>query len=444
MTTRSVLITILICLCGTQAFSQSLNTAKLDSLFQILSDSDKVMGSVAIAKNGKMVYRHSIGYADAERQTQKANDSTRYRIGSITKMFTATMIFQLIDEGKLSLSTPLSAFFTDIPNSKEITIALLLNHRSGLYDFVNDAKDKTWITQLHTQKVIIDMITKGKTHAQPDAKFSYSNSGYFLLAAIIEKITQQTYNVNLQNRICTKLDLKNTYSPADNVLKDNEANSYSHESGKWKEVTDIYFPNVVGVGDILSTPTDLITFDEGLLNGKLVSNASLKLMRTMDSSGFGMGMQRIPFYKTKGYGHSGDTYGTHSVVAYFRNDSLTIASCYNGEAYPHNAITVGILNICYNMEYKIPDLKTITVDKAILEKYTGSYASKDIPLKINITQKGDTLYAQATNQPKLKLDATEETKFKFDAAGIILEFDTSKSEMVLKQHGATFVFTKEK
>ena len=338
------------------AVSQNLNIRKLDSLFDALGNNNKIMGSFAVEKNGTVVYTRAIGYSaiNADGKT-KSTTGTLYRIGSITKMFTATMIFQLIEEGRITLSATLDQYFPQIPNSKNITIETLLKHRSGLFDFVNDQKDTAWITRPQSPEIIMEQIAGGEVKFAPDKKFAYSNSGYYLLARIIEKITGQTYNANLQSRICAKLHLNSTYSPADNELKENEANTFMFADNRWQTKTDIYFPNVVGVGDMLSTTTDLINFVDGLLDGKLTSQENLGLMkRFVDKNGYGMGLMKVPFHNKTGFGHAGSTYGTYTLVAKFPNDSLTIASFVNGQLFRYNDVAIGLLSICFNEEYEIP------------------------------------------------------------------------------------------
>ena len=123
------------------AFSQNINKSKLDSLFNSLAENNKAMGSIAISKNGTIVYSRAIGYSVITGKEKKpATENTRYRIGSISKMFTSVMIFQLIEEHKLELSTTLDKFYPTVPNADKITIGNLLNHRSGLHNFTNDSK----------------------------------------------------------------------------------------------------------------------------------------------------------------------------------------------------------------------------------------------------------------------------------------------------------------
>lgn len=332
-------------------FSQNLDTKKLNIFFDSLENNNLAMGSFAIAKNGTVIYTRSIGYSIINSNEKvKASQETLYRIGSATKMFTATMIFQLIDEGKISLNTTLDTYFPQIPGAGKITVDMLLRHRSGLFDYVNGHPNSDWIKKPQTRDTIIDEIAKGQPRFLPNADFSYCNSGYYLLTCIIESITGKQYNENLQERICSKLQLKNTSSPSGNEPAGNEASGYKSTDSGWIKITDNYFPNIVGLGDILSTPADLITFVDELLNGKLISSKSLSIMKDFnDNNGFGRGIMRIQYFKkANGFGHRGDTFGTHTFVSEIIGNPLTFASCLNGTVLQPKELNIELLKICYD------------------------------------------------------------------------------------------------
>lgn len=205
--------------------------------------------------------------------------------------------------------------------------------------------------------------------------------------------------------------------------------------------TDMSIPG--GAGSVVSTPTDMTKFIEVLFSLKLVSQNSLDQMKTI-TEGFGMGMFQIPFYTKKGYGHNGGIDGFGSNLSYFPEDSLAVAYCTNGMVFPMNDILIGILSIYFGREYSIPTFNSLALKPEELDKYLGIYSSTQLPLKITITKDKSTLIAQATGQSAIPLEAAEKDKFKFDAAGIVLEFNTDKNEMTLKQGGGVFIFTKDK
>ena len=211
----------------------------------------------------------------------------------------------------------------------------------------------------------------------------------------------------------------------------------------WKQMpeTDMSIPG--GAGAIVSTPADLTKFIEALFSLKLFKQSSLDQMKTM-TDGFGMGMFQIPFYDQKAWGHNGGIDGFGSNLAFFPDDGLAIAYCTNGQLYPMNDVLIGVLSIYFNKEYSIPTFNTVTLKTEELDKYLGVYSSTQLPLKITITKENTSLIAQATGQSSFPLEATEKDKFKFDQAGVVLEFNPGKSEMTLKQNGGIFLFTKDK
>lgn len=422
---------------------QDINKQKLDSLFNILNEKNKAMGSVAILKNGTILYSRAIGYSViSDKEKIASGPITKYRIGSISKMFTSTMVFQLIEESKLSLAATLDKWFPTIPNARQITIVNLLNHRSGIHNFTNDPEYTTYMTMSKTQEEIISIISKNKADFQPDEKTSYSNSNFVLLGYIIEKVTGETYSKNLNERITSRIGLANTYYGGKTNIKNNECFSYRFD-GTWKPEpeTDMSIPG--GAGAIVSTPTDLTKFIEALFSLKLVSRSSLDQMKTI-KDGMGMGMFQIPFYDKKAYGHNGGIDGFGSNLAYFPEDNLAISYCTNGMVYQMNDILIGVLSIYFGKEYKIPTFKTPALRTGGLDKYTGVYSSTQLPLKITVTRDKNVLMAQATGQSSFPLELTENDKFAFDKAGIKMEFNPLKNEMTLKQGGGTFLFTKEK
>jgi D-alanyl-D-alanine carboxypeptidase len=431
--------------CGGILNAQPLNKPKLDSLFDLLAAKDKAMGSLVLSRDGSVIYSRAIGWIAKDKMTAvAANPESKYRIGSITKMFTSTMMFQLIEDKKVSMTTPLSMYYPQLPNSDKITIGHMLNHRSGLFNFTNDPSFPNWMSQPRTEKEMIAMMSTYPVDFQPDEKFAYSNTNYLLLGYIIEKVTKKTYPENLRGRITSKLGLKDTYYGGKIDAGKNEAASY-HFNGGWEQMpeTDMSIPG--GAGAIVSTPTDLAKFIEALFAGKFVSASSLEQMKTL-RDGMGMGLFSVPFGSRRAFGHNGQIDGSSSNLYYFIDEKLTIANCSNGVVLPVNDIMIAVLSIYFNLPYKLPDFDSapaVILAETDLEKLVGTYVSTQLPLKIMITRDKTSLYAQATGQSMFPLTATAEDKFKFEPAGVVMEFDAAKRELTLKQGGGTFLFARE-
>ncbi|MBE9509421.1 MAG: serine hydrolase, partial [Bacteroidetes bacterium] len=173
--------------------AQTFDKAKMDSLFKRIESNEKGMGSISIFKNNNEIYQNSFGFADIENMI-RSTKNTKYRIGSVSKTFTATIIMQLIDENKLSLETKLAEFYPEIPNAKEITIEQLLRHRSGLYNFTNSKDYQNRMEKSHSKSEVLKIFIENGAVFKPNEKAEYSNTNYVLLSYIAEKIEQKEYS----------------------------------------------------------------------------------------------------------------------------------------------------------------------------------------------------------------------------------------------------------
>lgn len=421
---------------------QSFNKAKLDSLLSLLEKKNKAMGSLAISRNGEIIYAKAIGYRYLKLpQKIEADTHTKYRIGSITKMFTATLIFQLIEEGKLGLTTTLDEFFPSIPGATSITIGQLLGHRSGISSFTDDPAYSQWMDKPKTHEEIIEIIAAGKPVFEPGSQAAYSNSNYVLLGYILESVCNKSYNEILAERICSGIGLTDTYYGGSTDLSKNESYSYRY-TGIWEQLpeTDMSIPH--GAGGIVSTPSDLVRFADALFSGRLVQESSLSAMKTINDN-FGMGLFLFPFKDKKAFGHTGSIDGFASTIGSFLDDGVTFAYTSNGTVYPMLEIFFGALSIYFNMPYDLPVFTSYYVNPADLDQYLGVYASTQIPLKITITRNNFTLFGQATGQPALPLQPVAEHTFSLEMAGAVMKFDPERHLFRLEQGGRHFVFTKE-
>ncbi|MCL1943585.1 MAG: beta-lactamase family protein [Candidatus Azobacteroides sp.] len=436
---NKILILSLASLINFAGLSQNIDKTKLDAYFDTLASNNRFMGSVAVSQNKELIYTKSVGFADIE-QKLKADENSKYRIGSISKTFTTVLVFKAIEENKLDLNQTIDKFFPEIDNADKITITHLLYHRSGIHNFT-DGNWSDWNTRPKTEREMIEIISKGGSDFEPDSKASYSNSNFVLLTFILEKIYQNTYSKILEEEIIQPVELKNTYYGGKINIKDNECNSYKYiEDWKIEPETNMSIP--LGAGGIVSTPGDLNLFGEALFNGKLVSVNSLKQMETIKDH-FGMGLLPMPFYDKAGFGHTGEIDGFSSMFAYFPDDNISFAYTANGINCNGNDIAIAVLSVVYNKPFEIPEFKTYQVTDEDLDKYSGVYSCGQIPLKITITKVNKTLIGQADGQPSFSLEATEKDKFKFEQAGAIMEFNPADKTMILKQGGGIFNFIKE-
>lgn len=413
---------------------------KLNNYFNALEQNNKFMGSVAVSKNGEVIYTKSVGFTDVENNV-KSTDNSKYRIGSISKTFTAVLILKAVEEKKINLSQTINKWFPTLKNAKKITIEHLLRHRSGIHNFTNDKDYLTWNTQPKTEEKMLEIIAKGGSDFNPDSKAEYSNSNFVLLTYILEKTYGNSYSDLLEEYIAKPIGLSNTYVFGKINPNNNESKSYRF-AGTWKVEPETDFSVPLGAGAIISTPTDLTKFSDALFGGKLLTSESLEIMKTI-KDGYGIGLFQIPFYGSVGYGHTGGIDGFSSVYSHFPNDNISYALVSNGTNMNNNDISIAVLSAVYDKPYEIPVFRRYNLISEDLDKYLGVYSSKQIALKITITKDGNTLIAQGTGQPAFPLEATDKDKFKFDQAGAKFEFNPTDKKMILFQGGGRIEFTKE-
>ncbi len=311
-------------------YSQNQN---LDNLLSNYENDNEAMGTVSILKNGNEFFTKAIGYSNIE-LNKKNNVQTKFRIGSISKTFTATIILQLVEEGKLALDNYLHQYFPEIPNSKRITISDMLYHRSGIYNITSENNFEAWISKPRSKKEMLTKIKGYKSLFKPDSKTEYSNSNYILLSYIAEDVDKQTFREIVQKRIVTKLDLTNTDFGKDIDFTKNEAMCYYPENGAWQPITfHTNLTGTMGAGGIISNAKDISLFYNALFTGKLLSEKSLQLMTTPKEE-MGMGISVNNFNGLTVYGHDGAIDAFRSMAVYIPKFKSAIVLTLNASSGP--------------------------------------------------------------------------------------------------------------
>lgn len=426
---------LLLVLLTSSVCAQTPDKAKLDQFFDRLSEKSQAMGSLIMTKDGNVIYSRTIGYSQINGAEKKPlTASTKYRIGSVTKTFTATMIFQLIEEGKLKLDDKLEKFFPQITNANKITIQHILAHRSGIPDLADGSGKST----PKTQEQLLAAIIKGGSYFEPDTKYAYSNSGFVILGFIVEKITGKTYGEALKQRITSKIGLNDTYLGTGFAdAAKNESYSYRYV-GEWVQEPEAHLSGPRGAGAILSTPADLIQFITALFNGKLVSKKSVDLM--MQKS---LGMEPFTHLGKTFYGHAGGIDNFGSWLVYQPEEKLALAYTTNAKKYPVVDLINNVFDIYANKPFTIPSFEsTVTVSTETLDKYVGVYSMEGAP-KFTVTRQDNHLMLQMADRPANALEAIAENRFKAPNAPFEIEFDVVNKKMMFKRGDQARVFTRE-
>ena len=420
-------------------FSQNSN---LNNLLTSFEKENKAMGAVSVFKDGKEVFFKSFGFADIKTKA-KADKFTKYRIGSITKTFTATVILQQIDEEKLSLNTLLSAYFPQLPNAHKITIEDLLRHQSGLVNITQSKDIMSWVSKPQTRKQMLDRFIKNGTEFEPKANTKYSNTNFAILSYISEIIDKKSFPKILKDRIFKPLQLKRTEFGKKIKPNNNEALSYYFENNQWNFINfQTHMSAPMGAGAITATASEINTFYTSLFSKNLISKTSLKNLMTIEK-GFGLGISQFKFKGLDIYGHDGGIDGFQSYALYIPKKKVTMTFTFNGLISLMMPTVISILDSYFKNDETLKRKQSIQLKSEELDVYLGIYSGKTFPVKVTFTKKGNTLFAEATGQPIFELTAIKKDFFIYDAMGIRFDFNPQNETLELTFSGNKHLLKKE-
>lgn len=350
------------------AFPQNSDYKKsIDSLMNHLTEENSFLGNIELKKGNEVIYAYNSNPLEPK--------DGKYRIGSITKVFTAIVIFQLIEENKLTPDTKLSKFYPEIKNSKDITIENLLSHTSGIYNFTAWKNYYSTRNQTFSKRQILDIINEGKPDFRPNKDCIYSNSNYILLGYIIEDLTGKSYARNVKERILDKINLPDTFV-AENEQDVSNIKSYLFNGKDWSEDVSSNPSLPFSAGAIVSTTSDLNKFFDQLFHGNLLSAKSLSTMQSLKNKSIGHGLFKAPFYEKTGWGHTGRLDEFKSATFYFPAEDLYLSILTNGSRGNLNDVVIGILSKYYDKIYTYPVFYHSETEEPKVSVFTGKYSAR--------------------------------------------------------------------
>lgn len=432
MHNRAFIIMTLLLMAAATSFAQTIDRARLDSLFDALQVRKLANATIVISVNGRMAYERAVGFARLDSNAELATGiATEYHIGSVTKMFTAVMIFQLIEAGKLHLEDPLSKYFPQLPPAQQITIKDMLYHRSGLHDYTHSTNFASWMDKPQTHEEMLQRVASHGSDFPPDSIADYCNTNYLLLGYIIEKMDATTYGQALQKRILSPAGLRHTYFGLSGSQADKEAQSYKYGNGRWvkEKQTDPTLHG--GAGSIVSTAEDLVVFIHRLFTGHLVSAASLNQMKTM-IDGYGMGMFPFDVAQIKGYGHNGRIEEFYAAVHYYPERKMAISYITNGILYPRSDIIKAIESICFHENDVLPFASKVDLPDTVLQHYAGTYSSGMLPFDVVCKITDHRLIFEIPGR-SMTAEPVKPGYFMNLETGSFFEFDPTAAELQIKE-----------
>ncbi len=365
-------------------------------------------GAILVAKNGQVVFEDYHGYYDLRKKDSLTRHSA-FHLASVSKTFTGMAVLKLAEMGKLSIDDDLKKFFPEFPYDN-VTVKLLLNHRSGLPNYIYFMEKLGWNKkQLCSNHDILDYLVKYKPapQARPDAHFTYCNTNYALLGLIIEKASGQSYADFLQQYFFTPLHMDDTYVFS---MKDSATAMPSYD---WRGRQEAFTYLDTGIGDknIYSTPEDLLKWDQALYGNQLFSQATLDEAFTPYSNekpgvrnyGLGWRMNVFPDGRKVIY-HNGWWHGNNAVFIRMIQDSVTIivlGNKYNAAIYESKKIAeIFDPSQSINDEEKAEPVSNVEQQSAPAAKKTAVPRKKHLPAKKSIERKSP---AQKANSKKVSL-----------------------------------------
>jgi D-alanyl-D-alanine carboxypeptidase len=302
--------------------------------------------TVALAKKGTILYAQGYGVTDLSSQ-QPTNPKTIFEIGSITKQFTAALVMRLQEQGRVHVDDTVVTYLPEYGFSPAITIRMLLSHTSGLADFTNFPDLGQWVRHGISESAALREISQAGLQFPPGSKYAYSNSNFFLLGSVIEKLTGQPYAENLKQSIFQPLALQSTYYalPPANVA----ATGYFND-GTGLVPSILWNRSAAFAAGALSTNVyDLAKWDEALLSGSVVSPASFQQMTTSNGffqNGFsyGFGLQLSTYSGRRIMWHTGQIGGFTAENAVFLDNAFTVIVLTNDQDYDTDQFVLKLLN----------------------------------------------------------------------------------------------------
>ncbi len=413
----------------------------MDRIVQSYVTSRNFMGSVLVARGSEALLSKGYGSADLEWAIPNSPD-TKFRLGSVTKQFTAACILLLEERGKLSVNDPVKKYMPDAPAAwDKVTIFNLLTHTSGIPNFTSFpdyAKLEPFAT---TPAELVARFRDKPLDFPPGESWNYSNSGYVLLTYLIEKIAGDTYANFLNENILTPLGMKDTGVDSNSAVIWHRASGYARNGARIENAGFVNMTIPQGAGALYSTTEDLLKWEQGLFGGKVLKPESLAKMTTPFKSDYAFGLTVHTASGRKVIEHGGGIEGFSTALAYYPQGKVTVVVLENvtGAASPEE-IASKLAAVAHGETVTLPgERKEITLDPKTLSRYVGAYRMESGAVML-ITLENGQLLSKLGNQPAIAIFPESATMFFTKAVDAELEFGQDDAQgrpalLTLHQNG---------
>jgi CubicO group peptidase (beta-lactamase class C family) len=329
-------------------------SAKIDEYLKAAVKFDQFSGSVLVARDGKPIFSKGYGMANIELNVPNT-PKTVFRIGSLTKQFTSMAIMQLEERGKLSVNDGICKYLENCPAAwQAVTIRHLLTHTSGIPNFTGlpDWDDKL-SAQPYTREGFVSLFRDLPLQFAPGEKMKYSNSGYYLLGLIVEKVSDKKYEEFLNENIFVPLGMKNSGSDDSRSILQNRAAGYDWSGNSFVNTRYLNMLNTFSAGSLYSTTEDLLLWDKALSTEKLVSRKSLNEIFTPFKNEYAYGWRIAKRFDRNTTEHSGSINGFSAAILRFPAERVTVIILSNSDRTSATKAGVNLAAIVFGASYKL-------------------------------------------------------------------------------------------
>jgi CubicO group peptidase (beta-lactamase class C family) len=346
---------------------------ELDALVNAYAAQGKFGGAVLVARKGEVLLKKGYGLANYEHDVPNTPE-TVFRIGSMTKPFTAIAVMQMVEAGRLSLQDTVSRFLPDFPKGERITVHHLLSNTSGIPDYIITPEYQTIRRYRVTTEQVIDLFRDKPLQFEPGTAFGYSNSGWVLLGLMLEQLTGKRYEEVIRQQIFEPLGMTHSGAEWEQTLIRHRANGYINTG---VEITNADYHDDTGMhaaGALYSTVEDLFKWDRALNGNRLLRQSTLAQMHQPVMEGYGYGWELPVIHGRRVFGHSGGLPGFTSNYARFIEDDVTVIVASNLSGAAFSQLTEGLAAVVFGLPYAVPTARPfVSVDPAVLADYVGEF-----------------------------------------------------------------------
>ncbi len=400
-------------------------------------------GAVLVARDGVPVVSRAWGWANAEWEIPNTPE-TKFRLGSITKQFTAAVVLRLGQRQALKLDDPVCRHLDPCPAAwQPVTVRHLLTHTSGIPSYTGLPDYRATMMMPRTVEQMVGVFRDLPLEFQPGEQFKYNNSGYFLLGVIIEKVSGKTYEQALDDEIFGPLGMKDSGYDWNEPLLPRRAAGYARRDGGLVNARHLDMQQPYAAGALYSTVGDLLKWDQALYTDRVLPAAAREAMFTPFKGNYALGWTVNPPDRAvsgrRQVGHGGGINGFSTMILRVPEDRVAVIVLANVENVNAGNIARDLMAIAYGKPYQVPVVRTsITLKPEVLERYVGRYQVTP-EMILEVTLEGSRLMTQATGQQKLEVFAESGTTFFLKAFDAQLTFGTdadgSVTHVTLHQNG---------